>query len=262
MKEEGRFRDQTAIITGAASGIGREIARQLLLEGANVVVNDISQISADQSYLDLEELRPGCVKVVAGNAAELVTIHRLVEEAITHFGGVNIAVANAGITNFGDFFDFDESSFGDMMDLNIKGSFYLSQAAARQMRLQGKGGRILFTSSVIGIQAASQLTAYAMTKAAINMLTRNLVVDLSPFNINVNAIAPGATLTSRTALEARDYAEKWSQVIPIGRTATPADIAGPALFLLSDEARHITGQTLVIDGGWSCISPAIESIKT
>ncbi len=124
------------------------------------------------------------------------------------------------------------------------------------MKEQKHGGSILFTSSVTGHQAHKNLVAYGMTKAALEMLARGLVIELSPFKININAIAPGATVTERTLKEDPDYEKVWSKLNPTGRPGYPDDIANAALFLVSDMARQITGQTLVVDGGWSCISPS------
>ena len=141
------------------------------------------------------------------------------------------------------------------MQVNLAGTFFLAQAASKQMIKQGSGGSLLFTSSVTGHQAHKNLAAYAMTKAAIEMLARNLVIELSSYKINVNTIAPGATMTERT-LDDPEYEETWSRLSPTGRPSTAKDIADSALFLVSDQAKQITGQCLVIDGGWSCISPS------
>jgi 3-oxoacyl-[acyl-carrier protein] reductase len=129
------------------------------------------------------------------------------------------------------------------------------QKAAKQMRDQGKGGKILLVSSTIGLQAYPGLTTYSITKSALHMMARSLVLELSPYNISINAVAPGATVTERTLLESQNYEKCWSDVIPRGRTAFPKDIAHASLFLLSPESEHITGQTLVIDGGWTSTSP-------
>jgi len=110
-------------------------------------------------------------------------------------------------------------------------------------------------SSVTGHQAHKNLAAYGMTKAALEMLAKNLVIELSQYKINVNAIAPGATLTERT-LEDKDYQRIWSGLTPMGRAATKKDIAATALFLVSDKAKHITGQSVIVDGGWTCVSPS------
>lgn len=141
------------------------------------------------------------------------------------------------------------------MQVNLGGTFFLAQAAANQMKKQGSGGALLFTSSVTGHQAHKDLAAYSMSKAALEMLAKNLVIELSQFKINVNTIAPGATLTERT-LDDPEYAETWRRLTPIGKAASVNDIAHAALFLVSEKARHITGQTLIIDGGWTSISPS------
>ena len=123
------------------------------------------------------------------------------------------------------------------------------------MKKQASGGSLLFTSSVTGHQAHKDLAAYGMSKAAIEMLAKNLVIELSQFRINVNTIAPGATLTERT-LDDPQYEATWSRLTPMGRPARVDDIAHTALFLVSEDARHITGQNLIVDGGWTCVSPS------
>ncbi len=179
----------------------------------------------------------------------------MVEKAIAEFGSLDIVIANAGITLFGDFLTYTPESFFKVMQVNLGGSFFLAQAAAKQMKQQEEGGSILFMSSVTGHQAHKNLAAYGMSKAALEMLAKNLVIELSPFKININAIAPGATLTERTQ-EDENYEKVWSGITPLGRPASVIDIAKAALFLVSSDARHITGQTLMIDGGWTSISPS------
>jgi NAD(P)-dependent dehydrogenase (short-subunit alcohol dehydrogenase family) len=179
----------------------------------------------------------------------------MVSMAVSSFKHLSIVIANAGITLFADFFAYTPESFNKVMQLNLGGSFFLAQAAAIQMKQQGNGGRILFTSSVVGHQAHKDLAAYAITKAGLEMLAKNLVIELSPYRITVNAIAPGATLTERT-LHDPDYAATWSKLTPIGKPATVSDIANAALFLVSPASGHITGQSLIIDGGWSSVSPS------
>ena len=123
------------------------------------------------------------------------------------------------------------------------------------MKQQANGGAILFTSSVTGHQAHKDLAAYGMSKAALEMLAKNLVIEVSQYKINVNTIAPGATLTERT-LGDDSYTEVWNRITPMGRPAHVSDIANAALFLVSEKAKHITGQTLIIDGGWTSVSPS------
>jgi glucose 1-dehydrogenase len=179
----------------------------------------------------------------------------MVDTAVSEFGKLDIVIANAGITLFGDFFTYTPEAFFRVMQVNLGGSFFLAQAAANQMKTQAWGGSILFMSSVTGHQAHKDLAAYGMSKAALEMLAKNLVIELSQYKINVNAIAPGATLTARTQ-EDKEYQKTWSRITPMGRPAYPNDIADAALFLVSSHAKHITGQSLVIDGGWTAISPS------
>jgi glucose 1-dehydrogenase len=191
----------------------------------------------------------------AGDSSDIAFIREMVDTAVKKFGRLDIVVANAGITLFGDFLEYSPESFHRVMAVNLGGSFFLAQAGAKQMIKQSSGGSILFTSSVTGHQAHKQLAAYSMTKAALEMLAKNLVIELSRYRITVNTIAPGATLTERT-LDDPNYQSVWSEITPIGRPATTTDIANAALFLVSDKASHITGQSLIIDGGWTSVSPS------
>lgn len=186
---------------------------------------------------------------------DVSTIRAMVENTIQKFGRLDMVVCNAGLTSWGDFFDYEPDNFDRVMGLNLRGSYFLAQAGARQMRKQGTGGRILFMSSVTGHQAIRYLSAYGMSKAALEMLAKNLVIELSPYKITVNAIAPGATVTPRNLADDPNYVQIWGGVTPTQQPAWPVDIANAALFLLSPHASQITGQTLIVDGGWTAISP-------
>jgi glucose 1-dehydrogenase len=247
------FKGKAAIVTGAGRGIGFEIARQLSNQGAAVVLNDIDGSLGEEAVKRIVA-EGGVCKAVPGDSAEMTTIGRMVEMAVGEFGSLDLVIANAGITLFGEFLTYPVSSFEAVVRVNLRGTFFLAQAAARRMKEQGAGGALLFMSSVTGHQAHENLAAYGMTKAALEMLAKSLVIELSPYRINVNTIAPGATLTERTLGDAA-YEKTWSAITPMGRPATTGDIAKAALFLVSDGARHITGQNLVIDGGWTSISP-------
>jgi len=248
------FYDHVAIVTGAGQGIGYEICRQLALQGAAVLLNDIDETLTNNAVEKIKAEGANCIGL-SGDASDIDFINKMVGEAVNNFGKLTIAIANAGITLFADFFDYTPDSFNKVMQLNLAGSFFLAQAAAKQMKQQGAGGSILFMSSVVGHQAHKNLAAYAITKAGLEMLAKNLVIELSPYNINVNAIAPGATLTERT-LDDADYEKTWSRITPLGKPATTNDIANAALFLVSPDSRHITGQSLIIDGGWTSVSPS------
>ncbi len=248
------FMNQAAVITGAGVGIGYEIARQLALRGASVLLNDMDESLAHQAATQIQSEGGTCIGV-GGDVADITTIRGLVAKTVQHFGRLDMAIANAGITIWGSFMEYTPENFERVLSVNLRGSFFLAQAAAHQMREQGSGGRILLMSSVTGHQAVKYLSAYGMTKAALEMLAKNLVIELSPYNITINTIAPGATNTPRNVADDPNFFPAWSSVIPLQRPAEADDIANAALFFLSPTSGYITGQSLVVDGGWSNISP-------
>ena len=246
------FSNKVAIVTGAGTGIGFEIAQQLALHGAAVMLNDINEQLAKAAAEKIEQQGGSCQYLV-GDSGQVDFIQNLLEKTLNAFGKLDIAIANAGITSYGDFFEFSEESFQKLMDVNLKGSFFLAQLAAKQFRKQQSKGSILFTSSVTGHRAHPYLAAYGMTKAGLEMLAKGLITELAPYGIRVNTVAPGATLTERTLREEPDYEEKWRPIVPDNRPAVPLDIANAALFLCSPYADHINGQTILVDGGWTHI---------
>jgi glucose 1-dehydrogenase len=251
------FAARAALITGAGEGIGLEIARQLALRGTSVLLNDLDPARTAAAERSLREQGGACFGV-AGDVAEVAFVRSLVDRSVEHFGRLDFVVANAGITQWRSFLEYEPAEFDRILAVNLRGSFFLAQAGARQMCAQGEGGRIVLMSSVTGERAIPRASAYSMTKAALRMLARSLVSELSQHRITVNAIAPGATTTPRNLADEPDYEEVWRALTPLQRPASARDIADAVLFLLSPKAAHITGQTLTVDGGWSVVSTSSQ----
>jgi NAD(P)-dependent dehydrogenase (short-subunit alcohol dehydrogenase family) len=249
---------KVAIVTGASTGIGYEIAVRLGRAGASVVAGYNSDEADAQAAVRSIAQHGGNAIAVQVEAASVASCRNLVASAVREFGQIDIACCHAGITSWGKFLEFSEEAFEELVGVNLRGTYFLAQAAAQEMVKQGAGGRIIITSSVTGVQAVENLSAYAMTKGGLQALTRNLVVELSPYNITVNCVAPGSITNERNLRDDPEYDTKWATVIPLGRAGEPADVANAVLFFASDEAQWITGQTLIVDGGWTAISPSPE----
>jgi len=250
-----RFEGKVAIVTGAGEGIGREIVSRLCAEGSSVIANDLRPEVLTKLG---RELSAENLKLYSGDVSKLEDISELVAMAVEEFGRLDVVVANAGLTAWGDFFEYNEEDFQNVVDLNLKGTFFLSQAAAKIMRSQEGGGSLVFISSVCAIRSHRNLAAYGMTKAGIVGLTQALVEEVSPHGIRVNTVSPGATVTPRNLADDPSYGESWAQAVPLGKANMPADIASAVCYLASDDSSNITGQTLVVDGGWTNISPTPE----
>jgi len=243
------IQDKVAIVTGAGEGIGYAIVKMLVAAGAKVVLNDIDKQKADNAVHMLNQ-NENCL-AFPGDSGNVKIINDMVDFTLEQFGKVDFIIPNAGITLFGDFLEFTPESFEKVVQLNLQGAFFLAQRAAKEMIARGAGGRIILMSSQVGIRAYHNLTAYGMTKAALQFMGQNLAFGLGKYGITVNTIAPGATLTKRTKKEQPDYEGMWGKLNPNKRVGTPEDIAKTCLFLLSDEASHINGQTIPVDGGWT-----------
>jgi glucose 1-dehydrogenase len=250
-----RFAGQTAVVTGAGMGIGYAVVRALAREGARVVLNDVDRARADEAARAISAEVPAAPPVVprACDVADVAAVRAMIGEAAAS-GRLDVVVANAGVTVFRPFLEDTPEAFDALMGINLRGSYFTAQAAAHAMIAAGSGaGRIILMSSVNGFRAFPGLAAYAATKAALVAMARNLAVELGPHRITVNAVAPGATLTERTRQEQPHYDEEWAAVTPTGRAATVDDITQAVLFLASADAGHVTGQTLIVDGGWTSL---------
>lgn len=238
------------LVTGASKGIGAGIALGLAREGVDVAVNYHSDAAGAEAVVaEIRALGRNAIAIGA-NVAHVAECQRLVREAADALGGLDILVNNAGITLWEDFFTTDEAHWDATLDTNLKGTFFCTQAAARIMRGQG-WGRVVNISSGASKSAFKNATPYNASKGGLNMLTVGLAVELGPYGITVNAVAPGAILIERTSQEMPDYAGTFAAATPLGRVGYPDDIAGAVLYYCSDAASYVTGQVFWVDGGLS-----------
>jgi len=254
-----QFANKNVIVTGAGIGIGYAICQAFAQEGAIVGLNDIDEEVARQAARQINEQVVGERVIPYGlDVANVEALQTMVDDFSTRHGGLDIMVANAGITNYGAFLDYSPDAFDLLMNVNLRGSYFTAQAAAKQMIVNKIAGRIVLMSSVTGTQAFQNLSAYGITKAGIRMMARVLGLELGRYGITVNAISPGATLTERTLLDDPNYEENWAGVTPTGRVGYVEDIVAAVLFLASPAARQVNGHTLQVDGGWTVHSPIPE----
>jgi len=242
-----RLKDKTALVTGGARGIGREIALCLAREGANVVIWDVNPESAKSTAKDIEALG-----VKADYAQADVTKFNQVEESVNkildNFQKLDILVNNAGITKDNLLLRMSEADWDAVINVNLKGTFNCTKAAAKVM-LKQKSGKIINIASIIGIMGNFGQANYAASKGGIIALTKTTAKELASRGICVNAVAPGFIQTEMTAKLPADIQQKMLAQIPLSRLGKPEDVANLCLFLASSESDYITGQTIIIDGG-------------
>ena len=221
-------------MTGAASGIGREIAERLAAEGARVVGFDLAGDVA-----------------VHGDVRSPADVERAVEHVISTEGRIDVLVCSAGVREIGDVYSMASDEWENVIAVNLSGTFYCCQAAARRMRERG-GGAIVNIASVGGLIGLARRPAYTASKHGVIGLTKSLARDLGPAGIRVNAICPGVIRTPLTEQYFADdaFEEGLRTVVPQGRVGTPADVADAALYLASDQSRYVSGIALTVDGGW------------
>jgi len=242
------LRGKAAVVTGASKGIGKGIALELARAGCNVAVNYHSdEAGARAAVREVEGMgRKGIV--AGGHVGRAGDVNRILEEAVEAFQRVDIWVNNAGVQTWRPLLELEEAEWDRVINTNLKGVFLGTQRAGRHMKEQG-GGRIINIGSGCNKIPFPNLVSYTASKGGIEMFTRVSAVELGPYGITVNCVAPGAIEIERTKEEAADYAGTWSPLTPMRRIGYPADIAGAVCFLASDEASFITGQTLYVDGG-------------
>lgn len=250
-----RFEGKVAAITGGGSGIGKEVARRLVREGARVVINgrDAGKLEATAREID-----PGLnhVCTLPGDIAKPETGAMLTERALDQFGRLDLLVNNAGVFRPKPFLEITEAEYDWFLDTILKGKFFAAQAAARAMR--EKGGAIVQTGSMWAIEAvgATPSSAYSAANAGVHAMVRNLAIELAPHGIRVNAVAPAVVETPvyNTFLsdeQVKAILPTFHALHPLGRNGVPADVAEAILFLASDQASWITGTVLPVDGGFT-----------
>ncbi|MCC5876536.1 MAG: 3-oxoacyl-[acyl-carrier-protein] reductase [Candidatus Sumerlaeia bacterium] len=243
----GQLDGKVAIVTGGGRGIGKAIALRLAGEGAAVLVNSATEKSCGAVAEEIKAAG-GKALAVAGDVSEAEVAKAVVEAATKELGGLDILVNNAGITRDALLMRLKEEQWDEVMRVNLKSAFLLSQAAIRPM-MKSRWGRIINITSIVGIIGNPGQTNYAASKAAMIGFTKSLAKEVASRNILVNAIAPGFIETSMTDELNAEWKEKLMGEIPQARFGHVDDIAGPVLFLCSDAANYITGTTLEVTGG-------------
>jgi NAD(P)-dependent dehydrogenase (short-subunit alcohol dehydrogenase family) len=239
---------RVALVTGAARGIGQGIALELGRHGWRVAVNDCrAEHVVEDTASQVRALGTEACAIDA-NVGVAAAVARMVDEVIARFGRIDLLVNNAGVQTTGALLDVTEADWDRVIDTNLKGCFLCTQAAARRMKDTGGGAIVNLGSGCCKVPFPG-LVAYSASKAGIDMLTKLAAVELGPLGIRVNCVAPGAVEIERTRLEREDYAGDWSRVTPLRRIGTPLDIARAVVFLASEEASFVTGQTIWVDGG-------------
>ncbi|MBD8013825.1 MULTISPECIES: 3-oxoacyl-[acyl-carrier-protein] reductase [Planococcus] len=239
---------KTAIITGASRGIGAEIARQFAANGAKVVVNySGSQEKAEAVVADIQA-NGGEAIAVKANVSDSESVKAMVDGAMKTFGSVDILVNNAGITRDNLMMRMKDDEWDDVINTNLKGVFVCTKAVTRQMMKQ-RAGRIINIASIVGVMGNAGQANYVASKAGVIGLTKTTARELASRGITANAVAPGFITTDMTDQLTEDVQKAMLGQIPLGRFGAPEDVAKAALFLASDDASYMTGQTLHLDGG-------------
>lgn len=237
------LKDKVAIITGAAHGIGRGIALEMAREGAKIVVADINIEEAQKTANMLKDISSQYL-IVPLDLREPKQIDQLVDKVLQHFGRIDILVNNAGINaKDGGILNTEKEHFMEVLNCNLIGPYLLTQRVVSQMVAQKIAGSVIFTSSVHG-KIIMLRPAYSISKAGIEMLVKEIALELAPYGIRVNAVAPGA-------IDIHGEQNRNNRHVPLGYSGTPQDVANAMVFLASDKGSYITGQTITVDGAFS-----------
>ncbi|MCD8109393.1 MAG: SDR family oxidoreductase [Clostridiales bacterium] len=241
-----------ALVTGAAAGLGQAIAATFAKQGAVVVPTDRPGVSMDQTLVMVREAGAEDIYIHDLDVTCQESIASVVEDVVAKYGRIDILASNAGLNRPMPLEDVTEEVWDSVLNVNLRGGFFVAKAVAAVMKKQNKG-RIIFTSSQAGLVARENQQPYCASKGGINAMVRALAFDLAPFGITVNAVAPCFAMTelTRTRLEDPEYRKMVLGMIPVGRCVEPTEVGAAFAYITSEEASMITGQTLVIDGGWT-----------
>jgi NAD(P)-dependent dehydrogenase (short-subunit alcohol dehydrogenase family) len=257
-----RLKDKITVITGAAAGIGLACAKRFAAEGAKVVLSDID---AARGAAAADEIAAGGAEAcfVACDVGDKAQVDGLIAAAVSAYGGLDCAIANAGIVHACDFLDLEEADFDRVIRINLKGVFLTGQAAARQMAAQGRGGTIINMSSVNAVMAIPAITPYVAAKGGVNQLTKVMSLALVDKGIRVNAIGPGSINTEvfKTVVTDQAAMNKILSRTPMGRVGEPDEVASVAVFLASEDSSFITGQTIYPDGGRMALNYTVPVVE-
>jgi 2-deoxy-D-gluconate 3-dehydrogenase len=247
--DQFRLDGRVAAVTGASRGLGQSLAMALAEAGADLALVERSGGTANAARIAALGRR---AVVIRADLAEPDAVARIVEQTVAELGGIDILVNNAGIIRRAPLLELSTADWDEVMDVNLRALFFLSQAAARVMVAQGRGGKIINLASLLSFQGGIRVPSYTASKSAVLGLTRALANELAPHRINVNAIAPGYMATDNTRALREDPVRNQAILdrIPTGRWGTPEDLQGAAVFLASAASNYMHGHTLAVDGGW------------
>lgn len=242
---------KVALITGSAQGIGQAVAIRLAQEGADVIVDDRAIGESAQQTADAITKLGRNVHMIAGDLANTADDRRVIADGVAKLGKIDILVNNAGVEKRADFWNVTEAEYDFVMQINLRGTFFITQDFVNHLISTKRPGRIINMSSVHEEMAFPHFSTYCASKGGLKMLCRNLAVELGPLGITINNIAPGAIATpiNKALLNNPELMKLLESKIPLGRLGTPNDVAGLAAFLASDDAAYMTGSTFFVDGG-------------